>query len=277
MKRILWIGGGLVAAVILVVVAATIFLASSLDSIVKAAVETLGSEVTQAKVELDEAEISPTSGEGALRGFLIGNPKGFETPSLVELGEVSLKLDIATVTDDTVVIEEILISAPKVTYEVGPEGSNLEALQRNIEEYLGTKSGAGQSEEGKTAGGAEESGGPKVIIKTLLITGGVVNVSHTALEGETLSASLPEIRLTNLGAEQGGATAGEVAEKIIAAVSEGVGAAVVPLGLDKLSEGLDEGAKEIQKTLEDAGEAPAKALEEGAEGAGEAVKKLFGD
>lgn len=40
---------------------------SSLDSIIKTAVEKYGSEITQTKVTLNEVELSVTSGKGALR------------------------------------------------------------------------------------------------------------------------------------------------------------------------------------------------------------------
>jgi hypothetical protein len=86
MKRWLLIGGGLV----IVVIAGLFYLYSSLGSLIKAAVEKYGSEITQAKVRLNAAEVSATSGTGALRGLYVGNPQGFKTPSAFKLGEISL-------------------------------------------------------------------------------------------------------------------------------------------------------------------------------------------
>lgn len=60
MKRGLLIGGG----VLLVLIAAAIFyLYSSLDSLIKTAVETLGSDITRTRITLKEVKISPASGE----------------------------------------------------------------------------------------------------------------------------------------------------------------------------------------------------------------------
>ena len=120
MKKIALIGGGLVV----VVVVAVVFLISNLDSLIRTAVEEVGSEATQAKVTLSEVEIS-TEGKGALRGFIVGNPSGFETPSAFKLGEVSVSLDIASVTGDTIRIHEVLINGPEVTFELKAGGSNL--------------------------------------------------------------------------------------------------------------------------------------------------------
>ena len=71
-------------------------------------------------------------GKGAIRGFLVGNPAGFETPSAFKLGEVSVSLDIGLLSSDTFRIYEIVIAAPEVTYECKSDGSNLETLKRNV-------------------------------------------------------------------------------------------------------------------------------------------------
>ena len=57
-------------------------------------------------------------------------------------------------TEDVIVIKEIVIAAPQVTYELGSDGSNLDALQRNAQAFMERHSG----EPGKqqtTAGGGD--------------------------------------------------------------------------------------------------------------------------
>ncbi|MEE8517023.1 MAG: hypothetical protein V3T02_10325, partial [Alphaproteobacteria bacterium] len=78
MKRGLIIGG---AVVIVAVIILVVFVFSSLESLIKAGVETYGTEITQAKVTLETVELDITSGKGALAGLVVGNPKGFQTPS----------------------------------------------------------------------------------------------------------------------------------------------------------------------------------------------------
>ncbi len=72
MKKLLYIGGGLV----IVIAAVGIYIAMSGGSLIKAAVEKLGPPITGTTVTLKEADISLTSGEGALKGLVIGNPAG---------------------------------------------------------------------------------------------------------------------------------------------------------------------------------------------------------
>ena len=74
---------------------------SNIGLINKTAVEEASSEATKAKVTLNEIHIL-ADGKGAIRGFLVGNPAGFETPSAFKLGEVSVSLDIGPVSSDTV-------------------------------------------------------------------------------------------------------------------------------------------------------------------------------
>ncbi|MDP6477679.1 MAG: hypothetical protein QGG38_04985 [Nitrospinaceae bacterium] len=105
MKR--WLGVGVAGIVVIGV--GLFFLVSSLDKIITHAVETFGSDITQAKVSLDKSKISPSAGKGALKGLTIGNPKGFQTDNAFALGQVSLALDMESITEPTVVINEIII------------------------------------------------------------------------------------------------------------------------------------------------------------------------
>ena len=199
------------------------FLVFSMDSLVTMAVEKYGSQALDAEVTLKKTQISLKSGKGTLTGLKVGNPKGFETESAFELGEISLTIDATTITKGTVVIKEILIVAPKVTYEMGPDGSNLDALQRNA-----TKAGGGSEASGDSAPqGGGKPGGKKLIIESLIIRDGKVNVSAVGLKGKTMTVDLPMVRMANIGKSGGGATPGEVVKKLIDALNQAAGGAAI--------------------------------------------------
>ena len=262
MKRWFFIGGGVLAGLILLLLVILFFVVSSLDSLIKAAVEQYGSEITQVEVRLKEAEVSVTSGKGALRGLRVGNPEGFQTPNAFSLGEISLVLDVATVTKDTIVIKEIVITAPEVTYELGVRGNNIDAIRRNIEASLGKGKG---KPKGKVAS-KDEGGGPKLVIEHLYVRNGKVNVSATMLKGRKLSAPLPEIHLTGIGKKRGGATPGEVVQKVVGAIGQGTTKAVATLNLDK-----------VLGTAKDTVTGVKGLSEKAVEGVGGTFKKLFGN
>src|SRR6516165_5920555 len=99
MKRLILIVGGLV---VVALVALVLFALFGLGGAIKAAVESVGSSATGTKVTLSSADVSLTTGEGRLTGLVVGNPKGYATPSAFELGDVNVALDTSTVTSDVI-------------------------------------------------------------------------------------------------------------------------------------------------------------------------------
>ncbi|MFQ5482820.1 MAG: hypothetical protein ACE5ER_08670, partial [Nitrospinaceae bacterium] len=230
MKRWLLIGG-----VVLVLVATTLFfIFSSLDEIITRAVEHYGSEITQTEVRLAETKISAASGQGILKGMSIANPGGFKTPHAFEFAKVSLTLDIATLTEPVIVIKEIVIASPAITYELGSQGNNIDALKKNVEASLHSKPAdpaAGQAPATAAAGKNGSGGEKKFIIERLSIQDGKVLVSATALNGRALTINLPTVRLNNLGAKKGGLSAGEMVNTLVTTLNRNIGQAVGGLDL----------------------------------------------
>lgn len=264
MKRSLWV------TVVMVVVLTGVlifFLVFSMDSLITAAIEKYGSEALQAKVTLQKTKISATSGKGTLTRLKVGNPKGFETASAFELGEIRVAVDISTIPADTVVIKEVVIGAPQITYELGPSGSNLESLQKNAAGAAGGGQGAGA--DSKQASSSSHRG-KKLIIEKLVITDGRINVSAIGLQGQQMSVVLPKLQLTNIGKEKGGATPAEVAKKLLDVINTAAGGAVKNLDLGKILGGVEGAAKEA---LEKGGK---EVLGEKAGELGNAVKGLLG-
>ncbi|MDJ0945462.1 MAG: hypothetical protein QNJ30_18495 [Kiloniellales bacterium] len=282
MKRGLAIGGGIVVVLILVVGIGGYYLLSNLGSLVVAAVERYGSEVTQTPVSLADAKVDITSGEGALSGLKVGNPSGFKSDSAISLGEIAVKLDTGSVTEKTIVVKEIAVSQPEVTYEISEAGSNIDAIRRNVEAFAAAQGGSGGAPGGSDQPAAEGGDGErKLVIDDLYIRGGTVKVSATFMEGETLSAVLPDIHLTGIGKGTGGATPQQVVEQIVAALGDETGKVISGMNLDALRQGatglLKEGAGAAAGAAGEAGGVAGEALQEGAEEAEGAIKNLLGD
>lgn len=259
MKRMIGIGGGL----LVVVAIAVFFLYSSLDAIITAAVEKFGSEITQTKVTLKETKISATDGKGALRGFRMTNPANFKTESSVEFDEISMALDIKSITEDTIVVKDITISGPRITYEHSSGGSNIDVIKKNIDSYLGAESSE------------KKSGGKKLIIEKLSILNGKANVSSAILQGKTMSVDLPNIVLKDIGKSKGGATPGEVASRVMDSLQKNINGAVKHLNLDQVKEVVGSVVSGAKDMLEK-GTTGTKDLVEN-NPVGDAVKGLFGN
>lgn len=192
----------IIALLTVAVISATITLwfSNPLDSLLKAAIEKFGSEMTAATVRVGKVHISPTDGKGELSGLSLGNPKGFKTGHAFKAGRIEVALEPATVTDDVVLVRKILIDAPNISFEKGDGGSNFDAIQHNVERYLGTK----QSRDEKA------EAGKKMIIESLVIRNARVDYNGM------IEFSLPDIELHNVGKKRGGATSAQVVKAVIA-------------------------------------------------------------
>lgn len=247
--------------------------------IVKQVVEEVGSEATKASVTLSEVDLSIQSGEAALKGFQLGNPQGFKTPKAMSFGIVSVKIDTSTVTSDVIVIKEVVIAKPEITYEFSDKGSNFDAIQKNVDAYAKSK-GAGGG--GKSEQSSDSQGGKKVIIHNLYIRDG--KVGGSAL-GQTIDVPLPNIHIKDIGKATNGALASDVAKSVLDAINKGVGKAVASMGLDKMmdkAKGAMKGAEGMikdgaaKKMLEGGGGDAKKMLDGTAKGVGDSLKGMFG-
>jgi len=273
MKKWLFIGTGLIVVVIAI---AVFYIVSSLDSLVIAGVEKFGSEITQTQVRLKEAKIGVTTGQGTLRGLSVGNPKGFKTETSLSLGEVTVELDTGTITQNPIIIKKIVIAAPDVTYELGEKGSNVDAIQRNVDAYMAKWGITPGKPEKQAPAKSDEGEARKLIIQNLYVRDGKVNVSASFLEGKKLGAALPNIHLKDIGKGKGGASPGEIAGKLIGAFRQSTAKAIGDLGLDKLAGTVTEGLKGSTKILEKGAKGALGSAEESVKGSGDALKKLFG-
>jgi len=284
MQRLLVIVGGSLAAVLLVAAGIFYFVLSNLDGIVKDVIESQGSAVAGVPVTVTGVEIKPFDGRGAISGLKVANPAGFKSDSAVELGGISVTIDTASVTQPVIVIKEISVDRPKVTYELAPGGNNIDAISANVKK----STGGGSSAAAKP--GEDEAAGQKLVIEVLNIRGGTVRVAASTgiLGDQQIEGRLPDITLRDIGKDSGGATAEQVAEKVMAALTAAASRAAGNLGVGKTLEGLKanldkitggklptdvEGAKKSADEARKAVEDTAKELEK----AGDGIKKLFGN
>ena len=172
--------GKIVSVIILVIIALVIFVITNLDRGIKTAVETIGPEMTQSSVTLSSVDLSLTTAKGSFSGLRVANPQGFSAENAFTLGEISFAMDAESLATDTIIIESLRIVAPQITIERADGRSNLDRIQANIAEYLGT----GSDSDG------EEQSGKKFIIRDLRITDG--KVSYAILGGKGLDLALPD-------------------------------------------------------------------------------------
>lgn len=239
MKILLMIGG----MFLVLGLAAYLVLVHFIDSLVVNGVNTYGPKLTQTKVELVSARLSPLTGSGSLTGLSVGNPPGWSDGRAFYLGKVQVDVAPMSVFGDPIVINEIVIDQPEFAYETTFVSSNIKDLEKNIEKFTGG---------GK---GAAAKGGPsrKFILKKFRLTNGKATVGTG---GNALVITLPPVSLDNLGVAEGGITAGQLAgalmNKVLGSIVAGSADAVGSgnLSVDKLKASAKKAADELKKMFE---------------------------
>ncbi len=253
---------------VVIIVGVVFYVMSSLDTLVAGAIQKYGSQVTQTPVSVSSLNIDLKAGAAGIKQLSVGNPQGFSAPNIFTLGGISTRLDISSIGKDPIVIEEILIDKPDVFYEINKAGeSNLKALQKNIEQSTGSGDSAATE--------SSEPGGPKLVIRKLVIEGGQIDAIVAALGEKAHTAILPRIQLNNIGGQSGGATGVEIARQVSNAIIAEVGPAIANLGLDKyIGKTLDEAKSLVNEKV---GDQLGGALEDKAKEGAEGLKKLLGN
>lgn len=266
MKKVL-IG---IAALVVVVAGVGVYVYLSAGDIIKQVVEGVGSRATQTQVTLREVDLSLPTGEAALKGFNMGNPTGFTSAKAMSFDLVSVRIDTGSLTGDTILVKEVVIARPEVIYEIAGTGSNIAAIQKNVDSFAKAVGGGGSAQ-------AEASGGgKKLVIENLHVRDGRVAVAASFLQGKELGAPLPAIHLRDIGKSKGGATPAEVADQLITAISRSAASAVGKLDIGKMMEGAKGAAEDARKLLESGAGDAGKTLEDTTKGIGDSLKGVLG-
>jgi uncharacterized protein involved in outer membrane biogenesis len=255
-KKILLITGA-------VIVGLWVVLMLSLGQIVKAAVNTAGPKLAGVPVHVKTVFVQPFLGIVRIKGLVIGNPEGFNTPSAMELNDFKLDVKMTSLFSKAIVIEEILIDAPQITYEKGLKSSNLSTLQAN----LAPKETAEPKPEAAPAPEKKKGAAKKVIIDDFQLTGAKMNVTFTALGGKKMTLPLPDIKMKDIGKDSGGASPAEVISEVFDSISKAAANAVASAG---------NVAGDALKGAGDTASEAAKGATDAAKGAADSIKKGIG-
>lgn len=215
------------AVVVVLAVAAAVAASLFFGRIVKAAVVAAGPKVLGAPVELGLVSVSPLTGSGTLRGLVIGNPPGFKTDHAVKVGSVEVKVKLASLMTDTIVVERVAVRDPELVWEIGSGGdSNLTRLQKNAQESAARLGGGESAPAAKPAPASKPS--KSLLVEDFSVTGGRVGLASSLLGGKGLDAPLPAVHLTNLGGK--GRSPAQVASQAFGAVTGSAQKAVSNIG-----------------------------------------------
>ena len=238
---------------------------------IEAGAEALLSEAAGVGVTIESIETSLSTGEMTIRGLAVRNPEGFRTEHALEAGEVRVAMELATVFKDTVVVREITVEKPLLTYELGPEGSNLEAIRRNAESFVDSDSGSGS---GSDSGPRGDTPAKRLLIENLYVRDGKVAASAVFLEGRSWQVPFPDLHLEHIsfGEGEGGAAAEGIVDEVISTLVRNARESAAPIG-ERISGGASRAAESAQREIEKGAGSARETLEKGVESARETLEK----
>ena len=196
-----------------------------LGTIIKKGVETVGPKITKTDVKLNSVTLSFLSGSGKIKGFVVGNPQGFKSPAAISVGTANLALEPRSLFADKVIVKDISVDAPEITFETDLTAVNLKKILSNIEESTGgggEKPASTQTNQPAPSQPAESNAGKKLEVDNFLIRNAKVHVSVNApvIGQQSANVTIPEIHLTNMGTNADGITAAELSKQVLSAIVE---------------------------------------------------------
>lgn len=184
------------------------------QGIVRNLVHEKGSEVVGTSVDIGKINISLKDGKGGISDISVENPSGYSQDYIIKLGGVHVSVDVNSVKKlaeeslkktgpkvKTVVINEIRVDKPEVTYELmNLNKNNADDILANINKNTASSAKEPVKED-------KDAVQYNVAIKKVVIANGSATVAASLLGvSQSLSLNLPTITITNLGTEKQGIT-----------------------------------------------------------------------
>src|SRR5262249_7040637 len=168
---------------------------------------------------------------------------GYQTPTAIKAGEVSVSVKPSSVLSDKIVVRSVKVAAPDITFEGNLQGNNLSKILENIQ---GTTGGATSTPNKKDETGTKK----KIEVDDFSITGGTMHLSQPLLGGRSANVVLPDIHLKDLGTGADGITPAELSEKVFKVLLEATSKAVTE-SMANLSKDATEAVKGLGKGATD--------------------------
>lgn len=224
---------GIVAVLALTFVLVSTFAKSSLENI--------ASEALQTKVNIGSLDISLLEGSATLINVTVKNPEGFSDNDILSFPYLFASLDLKSVFSDKVIINEIKSENLRINFELNEQGSNLNALQKNIDkgEQIGDQKEAAAKSE-------NEDGQKKVVIEALRINKSTLHASIA--KQEALSIDIKDIFIQNIG-EESSVTTQEAVTIVLESIVQSALRASTKISLKAGLESILQGTKDIGEGL----------------------------
>ena len=270
---------GIIVVILIIAVFAIIL---NLGKIVKTGINTVVPQVTKCEAHVDDVNFNVFGGKFEIKNLVIKNPEGYKTDQAFSLGHIFVNVKMGSLLSDVIEIDQVLIDAPEITYEVGLGNSNLNTILENVNSALPSS-----DEEKKEEKEEKKEGGKKVVINLVKVTNGRIGVSAKIAGGVEAPIVLPDIEIKDLGKKEGGISMVQAAAITLKTTLLSIfdvlkssgkllldGAKAIGEGITEGIKSLGDSAKDGVKSLGDSAKDGVKSLGDGAKSLGDSAKDI---
>ena len=195
----------LIVLILVIAVGAGVYwVFSNLNGIVQAQVEKHGSRLLQTEVRLTSVDLQLLKGFGDLKGFSIHNPKNYSDNPAFAFDEIKLDIDIKSVRNQPLIVDEVLVAGPSVLFEMNSEGkNNLTVLKDNLTSQLSAETKATEQETADPAQDASSEDSLLVIVNKVTVQGVKLTLDLSAMGQEKYEITLPAFNAEPVGMPDG--------------------------------------------------------------------------
>ena len=204
MRRTFILSSLAITAAIVLVFASVTFVLFNIDAVVKETIEGDGSSAYKVPVTIADAKVSLKTGEGQITGLRIANPPGFGALSAIHIPFVVLEVDTERVAAKAIGVRRVVLEQPKIVLEIREGMVNLVRLRESVRAWVNRFKISGE----------DASSGQMFIIDQILLQNGTMVFRADFLYGLETEISLPDTRITDIGAETNGALPAVIIEAI---------------------------------------------------------------
>lgn len=210
-EKIFW---GVVITLVVLIVVGVIVAGAFLGPIVKGGIDTFGPRITKVQVGVQEVHLSLLTGSASIKGLVVGNPDGYQSPQAISAGMIAVGVNPLSVLSDKIILRSIRLESPEITFEGSLRGNNLSQILDNVNSSAKTAAHNG----GAVSTNTNAAPSKKFEVDDFLITGAKVHVNLAELGGKEMTLPLPPIHLTNLGKNKDGITAADLSRSVLNAI-----------------------------------------------------------
>lgn len=175
------------------------YLIQNLDGIVKNMIEEVGTEVTNTRVQVREVKVSLSDGKATLSGLTVANPPGFSSEPLFTLDQISVTIDIASLTGPVYLIDDISVAGVHVLAEQKGPTTNIQKLMDGMPE---------SDDPDKAGDTSNRDADIQLAIKQIGFSNATMELRSDQIE--TQSVELKNLQLRDIGTLENGLTPEEV-------------------------------------------------------------------